>query len=174
MKRLLLLRHAKAGPHQAEGDHGRHLAGRGRRNAAAMGKAMRKAGFVPTHVLCSDAARTRETWELTAPELKATSAVTFSDSLYLAPWKTILKSARSLPDAAETVMIVGHNPGLEDCTAALLRQNADEDERERRAEMAGKFPTGALAVIDCEIAAWPELAPGCGTLTAFIKPRDLD
>lgn len=174
MKRLLLLRHAKAGPQDIAHDHARILAGRGRRNASAMGKAMRKAGFLPDHVLCSDAARTRETWALVAPELKAKPEVAFSEALYLAPWKTILKAAQTLPETAETAMLVGHNPGIEDCAAALLSRTADDKERARRAEMGEKFPTGALAVIDCEITDWTELTPGCGALAAFIKPRDLD
>ena len=174
MKRLLLLRHAKAGPDEGQGDHARPLAGRGRRDAPAMGKAMRKAGLVPDHVLCSGAARTRETWALVAETLKAKPEVTVTDALYLAPRQTILKTVQALAGVAETVMVVGHNPGLEDCAAALLARKADAEERARRDEMGGKFPTGTLAVIDCDIASWTELAPGCGALSAFIKPRDLD
>lgn len=174
MKRLLLLRHAKAGPQNIERDHARPLASRGRRDAPAMGKAMRKAGFLPDHVLCSGAVRTRETWALVAKELKAKPEVAFTEALYLAPWKTTLKTAQALPDDAETAMVVGHNPGLEDCATTLLGSQADAKERARRAAMAEKFPTGALAVIDCDIASWKDLAPGCGALAAFVKPRDLD
>jgi len=174
MKRLLLLRHAKAGPQNIEGDHGRALAPRGRRNAPLVGKAMRKAGFIPDAVLCSDAARTRQTWELVAPELKAEPDVRFSDALYLAPWKVILGQARGFPASADAAMLIGHNPGFEDFAAALLGAEAKGRERALRAEMAAKFPTAALAVIDCDIAAWKDLAPGCGRLVAFITPRNLD
>ena len=174
MKRLLLLRHAKASQETSEGDHARPLAGRGRRNAPAMGKAMRKAGYVPGHVLCSGAARTRETWELVAQELKTKPEVAFTDALYLAPWKTILKLACMLPDTTEAVMMIGHNPGMEDCAAALLGDTSDAAERARREDLASKFPTGALAVIDCDVESWAQLAPGCGALTDFIKPRNLD
>jgi phosphohistidine phosphatase len=174
MKRLLLLRHAKAGPQNIEGDYGRALAPRGRRNAPLVGKAMRKAGFIPDAVLCSDAVRTRQTWELVAQELKAEPDVRFTDALYLAPWKVILGQAREFPASADTAMMVGHNPGMEDCAAALLGPEANGQERALHTEMAGKFPTAALAVIDCDIAAWNDLATGCGRLVAFIKPRDLD
>ena len=174
MKRLLLLRHAKAGQDSDGGDYARPLAPRGTRNAPAMGRAMREKSYVPKLVLCSGAARTRQTWALAAAELTSKPAVEFDDGLYLAPWKAILNTAKEVPENIKTLMIVGHNPGLEDCAAALLRHTAGPDERARRVVMAEKFPTGALAVIDCDIAAWTALAPACGVLTDFIRPRDLE
>lgn len=173
MKRLLLLRHAKAEQDPTKADHSRALAPRGRRAAPLVAKAMRKAGFVPDHVLCSAARRTRETWALAAPELKAEPSVEFTEALYLAPWQAIVAVARRTDDPVQALMVVGHNPGLEDCAAALLHRPAGHEERERQAALAEKFPTGALAVIDCAIDLWGDLAPGCGALTAFIKPRDL-
>ena len=137
-------------------------------------RSSREAGFLPDAVLCSGARRTRETWSLVAPELKTDPAVTFSEALYLASWSAIVTLARASDDSAASLMIVGHNPGLEDCAAALLGHNADADERARRVLLAEKFPTGALAVIACDISRWRDLAPGCGALTAFIRPRDLD
>jgi phosphohistidine phosphatase len=170
----MLMRHAKAGPQDIEDDHGRTLAPRGRRNAPLVGKAMRKAGFIPDAVLCSDAARTRETWALVVPELKAAPDSRFTHALYLAPWRAIVNQARGFPASADTVLMIGHNPGMEECAAALLGTEAGKKEQALRAEMAGKFPTGTLAVIDCEIAAWKDLTPGCGQLVGFIRPRDLD
>lgn len=173
MKRLLLLRHAKAEQDPAKGDHARSLAPRGRRGAPLVARALRKGGFEPDTVLCSTAARTRETWALTAPELKGEASVEFTDALYLAPWRAIINVARETGDSCRTLMIVGHNPGMEDCAAALLSHAADDPERARRVLLAAKFPTGAVAVIDCDIDRWADLAPSCGALTDFIRPRDL-
>lgn len=174
MKRLLLLRHAKAGPETGGGDHARALAPRGTRNAPAMGRAMRAKGYVPELVFCSSARRTRETWALAGPELGSQPIVEFNDGLYLAPWKAILNIAKEAPGNVKTLMIVGHNPGLEDCAAVLLRHVAETGERARREMLAEKFPTGALAVIDCDIADWRALAPACAMLTDFLRPRDLE
>ncbi len=174
MKRLLLLRHAKASQELTDGDHGRPLAPRGRSDAVAMGKAIRRAGLLPDAVLCSGARRTRETWALVSPELEADPAVGFSEALYLAPWNAVIALARATADSVHSLMLVGHNPGLEDCAAALLRHDADDTERARRVALVDKFPTGALAVIDCDIADWAKLEPACGALSAFIRPRDLE
>lgn len=174
MKRLILLRHAKARREPSAGDHGRPLAPRGHRNAPAMGKALRKAGFVPDAVICSAAKRARETWDLMAPQLKTKPPCAFTEALYLAPWQAIVNIARQADADAKTVMLVGHNPGLEDCATALLRRDMSGDEGARRALLAEKFPTGAAAVIDCDIDHWHDLVPACGALIAFIRPRDLD
>lgn len=174
MKRLLLLRHAKAEQSTSRGDHARVLAPRGRRSAPLVAKAMRKSGYIPDMTLCSTAARTRETWALTAPELRAGAPVTFTETLYLAPWQAIMKIACETDDKTDTLMIVGHNPGLEECAAILLQEPADDGERKLRTLMAEKYPTGALAVIDCDIPRWRDLAPACGAVTAFIRPRDLE
>jgi len=173
MKRLLLLRHAKASQDSSGGDYARPLAPRGRRDAPVMGKAMREKNYMPELVLCSGAARTRETWALAGPELGTEPIVEVSDALYLAPWPAILKIVKAVPDSVQTLLVVGHNPGMENCAAMLLGPPVTAEERARRAVMAGKFPTGALAVADCNIATWNEIAPGCGTLTDFIKPKEL-
>lgn len=172
MKRLLLLRHAKAEAESSGGDHARVLAPRGERDAAAMGAAMKRAGYLPDLALCSTAARTRQTFALAAPLLGAPGVI-YDDILYLAPWKTIVKRVRDVEDASGVLMVVGHNTGLEECAAALLRAKADGHERGLRAAMAAKFPTGALAVIDCPIRHWRELAPATSALSAFVTPKAL-
>lgn len=174
MKRLLLLRHAKAVTDGTGGDHARGLAPRGRRVAPLIGRAMREAGYVPDLVLCSDAKRTMETWELAAPELKAKPHTQFNDTLYLAPWTTIVKVLRAVPGNPGTLLVVGHNPGLEECAAALLKPSADGAERKRREALAEKFPTGALAVLDCEADRWTALNPGTAALADFVRPRELE
>lgn len=173
MKRLLLLRHAKSDRTTSLGDRDRPLAARGRRDAPAMGKFMHRHALEPDRVLCSGAKRTRQTWTLVARELKSEPTVEISGALYLAPWNAIVNVLHETPRAAKTLLVIGHNPGLEDCAAALLRPQADAEERARRATMAEKFPTAALAVLDCDVANWNELEPGTAGLTDFIRPRDL-
>jgi len=135
---------------------------------------MRKAGYVPDLVLCSDAKRTRETWAVMAPELKAKPRTEFTDALYLAPWNAILKVLRAAPGDPATLLVVGHNPGLEETAAALLKPSADGTELERRQALMEKFPAGALAVLDCEIGGWNALKPETAALADFLRPRDLE
>ncbi|MDE3115231.1 MAG: histidine phosphatase family protein [Pseudomonadota bacterium] len=174
MKRLLLLRHAKAVPTSTQGDHGRGLNPRGQHDAVAMGREMAARGLVPELVLISSARRTTETWRLAAPELKAVPAVQASDALYLAPPRAILALLREQGGSAGTVMVVGHNPGLEEFTAELLGPAFRRGEEKLRDALEEKFPTAALAVLDCDIAGWQDLKRGTATLAEFLKPRDLD
>lgn len=173
MRRLLLLRHAKANQTSDHGDHGRGLNPRGSRDAQGIGREMQVRGLVPDLVLCSPAKRTVETWDLVAPQLKASPRLEFSDALYLASAKAIVNLVRETGDAAQTLLLIGHNPGLEEATIALLRAPQSSEEQARRDTLAEKFPTGALAVLDCEIAHWHELAPGKAALSDFLRPRDL-
>jgi len=174
MKRLLLFRHAKAAQTSTQGDHGRGLNPRGQRDAAAMGREMAAHGLVPDLVLASSARRTMETWRLAAPELKADPALEVSDTLYLAPPRAILALLREKAGSAGTVMVIGHNPGLEEFAAELLGPAPRRGEETRRAALEEKFPTAALAVLDCDIAGWNALKPGTATLADFLTPRDLD
>lgn len=174
MKRLLLLRHAKAVPGTTKsGDHGRPLNERGRLDAPRMGIAMQHKRYLPDRVLCSTSKRTLETWEHVAPELDGTPEVIFSDELYLAPWKVIANMARAQPKAAGVVLVVGHNPGLEECARALARKPRTDDERQRLDTLNEKFPTSALAVLDFDTEIWSEIASGAGVLTDFIRVRTL-
>ena len=174
MKRLLLLRHAKAVPGTTKsGDHGRPLNERGKLDAPRMGIAMQHKRYLPDRVLCSTAKRTLETWEHVAPELDSKPEVTFSDELYLAPWKLIANMVRAQPKTANVVLVIGHNPGLEECARALARKPKTDDEHKRLDTLNEKFPTSALAVLDFDTEIWTEIASGTGVLTDFIRPRTL-
>jgi phosphohistidine phosphatase len=174
VKRLLLLRHAKAVPGTTKsGDHGRPLNERGRLDAPRVGIAMQHKRYLPDRVLCSTSKRTLETWEHVAPELDGKPEVIFSDELYLAPWKVIANMARTQPKAAGVVLVVGHNPGLEECARALARKPRTDDERQRLETLNEKFPTSALAVLDFDTDIWSEIASGAGVLTDFIRARTL-
>lgn len=173
MRRLLILRHAKAGPHDEKHDRERRLIERGESDAALMGRMMRKKGYVPELVLCSSAARTRETWKHTGPELNAEPGIKYLDALYDAPEGTILNCVNRASDAAANLLYIGHNPGLERLARRLVREPENADERQRTATLMSKYPTAALAVIDFETDHWAKIAPAGGILVDFVMPADL-
>ncbi len=168
MRRLLLLRHAKTETGKPNRDHERALTARGRANAAALGAWLQHNGFAPDLVLCSAAARTVETWEIASQELDLVPQTEFLEQLYLAPAKRIQAIIHAAGDAA-TILVIGHNPGMEDCAAELSRKPRDKGEAARREDLSEKFPTCGLAVLAFEDA----VAPGAGALIEFITPKDL-
>jgi phosphohistidine phosphatase len=169
---LLLLRHAKAEPGGAGlDDHDRALTERGQTDAAAMARHLKSQGYTASRILCSSSLRTVQTAEAV---LKAVPApIDTLASLYLAPPGRILALAQDAADAETALMIVGHNPGLEQCAALLAREPVRPKEQQRHDVMEEKFPTAALAVLDFDIAAWKTLSPGEGRLVDFVRPRDL-
>lgn len=175
MKRLMLLRHAKAEPGGGQGDdHPRILTQRGREDAARMGAFMQKAQYKPDTVLCSSAARTIQTWAALQPALGDAVSALFVDELYLAPASRIFSTIRTIaPEETNTLLVIGHNPGLEDSALDLARNSEDAAARERTNYLAEKFPTCALAVFDCAIMSWKDFVPKAGTLLQVIRARDL-
>lgn len=169
MRRLILLRHAKSDRPAGVADHDRPLNPRGRRAAPAVGAHLAKNGFRPDLALVSTAARTRETWAAMATALGEPETL-WRPEIYEAPAERILGVIRSAPDAAGTVIVVGHNPGLGDLATGL----AGDGPREVRRRLALEFPTAAYAVIDFDADGWAGIAPGRGRLERFVRPRDID
>ena len=168
MKTLLLLRHAKSSWSEPLDDHDRPLSGRGRRAARAMGELLADRALQPDRVLLSTSRRTSETWGLMAPLLGRPTEVA-SQGLYLAPAGQLLQAVREAPGAAEVLLLIGHNPGIED----LARSLAGGGDPEGLRRLHKKFPTGALAVLDFPSEAWSDVAPGSGELVSFVRPKDL-
>jgi phosphohistidine phosphatase len=163
---LYLLRHAKSSwDDPALADHERPLAARGRRDSKRIAKHLRRLGIEPELVLCSPAARTRETLEVLQPAL-GTSTVTFEDELYLASSSRLLARMHLVPDSVASVMLVGHNPGLHELALALV---AAGDEMGR---LEAKCQTAALATLAFG-DAWSRLARADATLTAYVVPKQL-
>jgi phosphohistidine phosphatase len=174
MKRLLLLRHAKAVTGSAkDGDHTRPLNDRGRADTPRIAIAMQHSHYIPDLVLCSTAKRTAETWAHMAPELDVQPEVNFLDILYLASWKTIAQTVRAVSGNPNVVLVIGHNPGIEDFAQAAARQPQSDRERALMETLKAKFPTAALAVLDFDFESWSDLAAGSGALVDFIRPKDL-
>jgi phosphohistidine phosphatase len=172
MKRLYLLRHAKAVPADPVlEDHDRELTVRGMHDAGAMARYMRKNGFIPDLILSSSAARTRQTTELVLREIAARTD--YRESLYLAEAGKILMLVQAAPQNVAGAMVVGHNPGLEDLANLLAREPVRRKERVRRDVLEEKFPTAALAVLNFDVEKWRDIRPGEGALADFVRPRDL-
>lgn len=163
--RLVVLRHAKSAWPKTD-DHSRPLAPRGRRDAPAAGRWLREARIVPDRVVCSTALRTRQTWDLVGPELGAEPAVTYDDRLYDAGADEILVVVRDTPEEIRTLLVIGHNPGLQDMTLAL----AGDAVGDTRDQVLAAFPTSAIAVLSCP-RPWSALTPGSALLAAVAVPR---
>lgn len=171
MKMLTLLRHAKSDwndPRQRDFD--RPLNRRGQAAARAIGQAMQAEGMRFDFVLASPAARVVETLEGLAEACGRDFAPAFDPDLYLASPATLLDKVHEIPDDAASLLIVGHNPGLEQLT---LRLSGTGDDR-LLAAAAEKYPTATLAAIRFDVGSWTEVAADQGTLTRFLRPRDLD
>lgn len=114
LRRLVVVRHAKATRPSGVVDHDRPLSPRGRRDAPLLGHWMFTGQWLPDLVLCSPARRTRETWQLIAEELAAPPPVRFELSLYHPPLPALLGLVRQTPAHIHTLALVGHNPSLHD------------------------------------------------------------
>ena len=168
MKRLYLLRHAKSSWDDSSlPDHDRPLAGRGRRASKAIARHLREEDIKPDLVLCSSARRGRETLDRLEKALGA-STVQVEDDLYAASATQLLDRVRSVPDSVESVMLIGHNPGLQELALGLARASATAD------ELAAKYPTAALATLEFSASSWRELDNGAADLVALVRPRDLE
>ena len=167
MKRLYLLRHAKSSwTDTALADHDRPLADRGRHAADAMRDHLREQGIEPDLVLCSTAVRAGETLARIEPAL-GPSEIRIEPALYGASVDALIVRLRRLPTECESVLVVGHNPGLQELALELARP------RPERQALELKFPTAALATLELRIDNWGELGPGAAELAGLVRPRDL-
>ncbi len=170
MKTIYLLRHAKSSWNDASfPDLQRPLAPRGRKAAPRMGTHMTRHGLVPDRVLCSAARRAVETWQALALPLRDETPVEIREDLYHASPGTILEVLRELPAEVDSVLLIGHNPTLEELALAL----AGSGEQEALEDLERKYPTGAMAILDFPVQEWREVREGTGWLRAFIRPKDL-
>jgi phosphohistidine phosphatase len=173
VKRLLLLRHGKA-EGAASDDRKRALIPRGKTDSARMGRFLHEDAYSPDLILCSDSTRTRQTVDAVLPELQAKPEVKYLAELYLAEPELVLSLVRRANDKLGSLMVVGHNPGLEQCALALAAVPLEKKMRKRYDVMDEKFPTCALAVIDFDVGKWRDVTPGCGDLDAFVRPKDFE
>jgi len=165
-RRLYLLRHAKSSwKEQGLADRDRPLAGRGRRATKTIRRYLKQRRIDPELVLCSTATRARQTLEGIEPAL-GRGSVRVEPELYGAGSAVLLARLQDVPAGVRSVMVIGHNPGLQDFALLLARHGSDELEE--------KFPTAALATFAFRGPDWAVLDRGMAELIEFVRPRDLD
>ena len=163
---LYLLRHAKSSWDEATiPDRERPLSSRGRRACQLVAEHLRREQITPELVLCSSATRTRETLELIAPGFGLPVEALFEDRLYGASAAELLARLRAVDESVASLLLIGHNPAIQDLARSLVRTPAKA--------LEGKFPTAALATL-VVTSSWNPLAAGSATLLAFVKPRELE
>ncbi len=174
MKTLTLLRHAKSGwDDPVARDFDRALNARGKRGAAQIGQYLADHRLVFDYVLASPAVRVVETIASLATRYALPLAPEWERRIYLASAATLLDLIAALPDTANRVLLVGHNPGLEDLVLMLVPADGAGGPN-LRDEVEIKFPTASLAELQADCASWAELGATPATLTRFVRPRDLD
>ena len=168
MKTLTLLRHAKSTwDDPVATDFDRPLNKRGRRAARTIGREMKVRGLRFDRVLASPALRVVETLDDVEDGYGAALDPEYDRRIYLASPAALIDVIHEM-DAAARLLLVGHNPGLEQL-ALLLTDGGD-----LRDEVAIKYPTATIAEISLPVQHWRDVKKGLGTLVRFIRPRDLD
>jgi phosphohistidine phosphatase len=166
--RLMLLRHAKSEKGEPGlSDRDRTLNARGRLDAPKLGAYMAHHALRPDRAMVSDSRRTRETWERLCKAWTVPPPASFESGLYNTGPDAILHLLREDAEAPNTLLLVGHNPGLHEL-GKLLIASGDVDARERLNE---GLPTSGLLVIDFVGSDWSTLHPRSGRLERFITPR---
>jgi phosphohistidine phosphatase len=163
-----LLRHAKSSwSDETLADLDRPLAPRGERAAKRIGKYMRQKKIRPALVLCSPSLRTRQTLAAIEGSLGKDCTVDVVPELYAASEQELLGLLQTVPDSVSSVMLIGHNPGLQQLAVALASRGGDLP------RLAERFPTGALATLIAHGERWSALKPGDAELVDYVVPREL-
>jgi phosphohistidine phosphatase len=168
MRRLMLLRHAKAVPQGLLADENRPLTERGRQDMASVAAFVEAQKLVPDLAVVSPSLRTRETWELLLPAFQKAPVHRFDPRLYAASMESILYLVQETGADVSTLLLIGHNPGFEELTRLL----SGAGETDALIRFGGAMPTASLAVIDLA-GAWSAVEPRTGRLEIFVTPKSL-
>ncbi len=172
MKLLGLYRHAKSDWHDARArDFDRPLNKRGRKGAAVMGKYIAGGGIDWQRIIASPAVRVAETIEIGSEAASITTPVLWDRRIYLASSAVLLDLLREVQGDPTSILMIGHNPGLEDLIFDLVPDDGTSPLRDIVEE---KFPTAAYAVLELDIDSWAEASEGSARLVHLMRPRDLD
>lgn len=172
MKILGLFRHAKSDWNDARlRDFDRPLNKRGRKGAAIMGRHIHDYGLKWDRVIASPAVRVTQTIEIAAEAAGGTPPVIWDRRIYLASSVTLLDLLRDQEGDPGSIIMVGHNPGLEDLIFDLVPDDGSSPLRDIVEE---KFPTAAFAVLELDIKEWADAGEGCARLVHLVRPRDID
>ncbi len=171
MKRLILLRHAKASRGDREkDDHERPLAAGGIWAAEAVARHCAKRLRRVEIALCSSAIRTRETLRLFERHIPPSSKILLDEDLYLAESEMLCRSLLAVEDRFDVVLLVGHEPGLSDLAVTLCGETGSTKAKRL---LAKGLKTSSLATIDLKIDSWTQLRPNTGKLREVVRPKDL-
>jgi phosphohistidine phosphatase len=174
MKRLITFRHAKSGWDQpALRDFDRALNDKGKRAATTMGRHMRQIGLGFDAVIASPAVRVVETLDAMFDGFGRRPAVNWDRRVYLASAPTLLEVVQEAPDTVGTLLLAGHNPGIEELVLRLST-DAGEEEIRARGEIGEKYPTASVAELTFDVQRWEDVGEGGGHLVRFVRPRDID
>jgi phosphohistidine phosphatase len=161
LRRILLMRHAKSDWDAGiETDHQRPLNGRGKKDAPKIALHLKQLGWVPDLVLCSDATRTKQTFEKMAKQIE--SQVSFLPNLYESSPTIMLNEIAFVSDEIQSVMILAHNPGISECTEALSAKFIE-------------LTTANVVCFEGELASWSDIhtSKGIWQLKHWLEPRKL-
>lgn len=164
---LVLMRHSKSRCSTGAPDHDRPLSGRGRRDGLAAGDWLAGRGLTPELTLVSSAERTRQTLDRVTTGGAEIGAVEVVADLYASDERTVLELVSGVDDAVHTLMVVGHNPAIEETVRLLARRSGHHA---WWSAMDEKFPTSAIAVIEFD-SDWAKVEPASGALVAYAVPR---
>ncbi|HAF61729.1 MAG TPA: phosphohistidine phosphatase SixA [Anaerolineaceae bacterium] len=162
MKKIFLMRHAKSSWKDSNiPDHDRPLKKRGEKDVKAMGKLLKNKKLEPDVILCSPATRAKQTASIFKDAIKYEGKIEYIDKLYMAEVPDLVSAIQSLPKKAKSVLVIGHNPGLE----AFLQMLTGKVET---------LPTSTIAYIAVPINDWSDLNSEVeGKLKKLWRPKDL-
>ena len=169
MKRLILMRHAKTEAwHEGIDDHGRALTPRGHEDAVRIGHALKDTNWIPDMLLVSTARRAKETWRALEPLFGAAGHVSL-ERLYLTGIRGLEETIAEY-EVHETLMVIGHNPGMHDLARSITR-NAGSQNHHAALKLSEKMPTGATALFEADTdGAFNSILL---KLYDFLKPKTL-
>jgi phosphohistidine phosphatase len=161
MKTLLIFRHGKAEEHAPGGDRDRALTPRGERDVARVAHHLAVHAGVPDSIITSDARRAEQTATIVAETIGFPGAVQAEPRLYNSGEDSLVKIVRELPDQADAVVLVGHNPGFERLGNLLVEPGTPIPE----------LPTAGLIHLEFDVTHWQDIRPGTGRLRGVYTPR---
>ncbi|MBL4639799.1 MAG: histidine phosphatase family protein [Kordiimonadaceae bacterium] len=168
MKKLFLLRHAKSDwvDFTVE-DHDRPLNDRGRKAAQALGKYLNRNKINPSYIYCSTSERTRETLAIVQQTAATEWPVHYDVQLYGASAHQLLKTLQNTDNSYDSVMVVGHNPGLE----GLAKTLTATDKFNLLPSIQHKVPTGSLITLSFKVDTFSKVCKKEGYLESFLRPK---
>lgn len=163
MKNILILRHAKSDWSSGLSDIERPLNSRGQKDAPFMGTIIKKLSVQPDIILSSPAKRARQTAEAVAKNFDFKHEITFIEEFYHGNHNSIINNLQKLPSNTNTVLVVGHNPTLEELVSSLTSDGS----------LNLRMPTATLVLVNMYIENWQSLAVGNGTIEWVLQPKVL-